>query len=112
MRRDEISLGHAASDLARGELSRAEDELAGEAPEQGLLRAQHEDWLYFHLTVARAALVAMESARPLGATYIAKHRERSNALARASVHYLKLLDMGGVPPLLADMVLAEGGLTP
>lgn len=68
--------------------------------------------LYFQLRVARAAAIAMDRMPAWDFDYVHKHRERELALARASQHYRSLLAMGGIPADLAEMVLAEGGLTP
>jgi hypothetical protein len=113
MKRDEISLGHAAIDLQLGALSDVEDELTGAPPDEKLSRELTEDLLYFHLECARRAKEALERLREWGPEYNAKYREREHALAQASKHYLRLMDASAtIPPLLAAMVLAEGGLTP
>lgn len=113
MKLQHIALGHAATDLALGSLPEVEDELNGAPPDAKSVLEHHEDFLYFHLVCARNARSAMDRLRAWGPDYVAKHREREHALAQASKHYLRLIDMGAaISPLLAEMVLAEGGLTP
>ncbi len=90
----------------------AEQSLAVEAELARIRREQHEDWLYFHLVCARNAARELDRLDYDSHEHRLKRLERERALAQASKHYLRLLDTGGVTPLLASMALAEGGLTP
>ena len=112
MKRDDAAIAHAAAELALGSLSSVEDELAGAAPLAESVREDLEDQLYFHLRVARNALLALEQLPRWGQAYVLKYREREHALAAAARLSLYLSGNGGfLSPLLAEMVLAEEGLS-
>lgn len=77
-------------------------------PQTAIERERIEDFLYFHLDVARRARLVMDAMREWSMAYAMKHREREVALAAASRNYEHLRDSGGIPPLLAEMALHEG----
>lgn len=69
----------------------------------------HEDFLYFHLLVARNARMTMDRMQEWSLDYLAKYQERAQALLAASRHYQALRAMGPViEPLLDSMAMAEG----
>lgn len=67
-----------------------------------------EQFLYFHLEVARKARLWMDSARTWSTEYNAKYRERELAIAAAVRHYHALERLGEIPPDLDRMAMVEG----
>lgn len=89
-------------------LSESEAVLAP-APDLGLPRELAQDFLYFHIDVARRARMRMDAAHAWSSDYHNDHVEREAAIAQASKHYSALIAMGGVQDaLLEQLARAEG----